>query len=91
MAIANVAHGAAWVQVAPLPFAETHATFKAWTGVAEINGTSAQSEAQNRTSFLMISPLIGWLMEYGLLQRRGAGKTSVAAVGAHLVVAERDQ
>ena len=38
----------------------------------------------------MMRSLVGWWVEIKLLQRCGAGKTSVAAVGAHLVVAEGD-
>src|SRR5437868_6770417 len=92
MAPWKVAHGAVWLQMlASLPPLLTHSTFCAWTGVAEIASSIAPSAEQNKASFLMIS-CFRWMVD-GIrsLQRCRSGETSVAAVGAHLVVAEGDQ
>src|SRR4051812_45859404 len=74
--------------MASLPVLETHNTFCALTGLAEINSTIAKSELYNRMNFLMTCSLSDRGDGIGLLQRCGAGETSVGTVGAHVVVAE---
>ena len=71
IAVWNVAQGEVWVQLEPLPVADTHNTVCAWTRLSENNSIIAKVEMQNRTSFLMII----------LLQMDLVGKLTVGKVG----------